>query len=131
MSIRKPKKTLYLTSIMMFLVLVSAPQLFAWVHQGDLIINSQADVEVIKNDLKEVTGDLIIKGSDITNLNQLLMLEKVDGNLTIKDTPNLKNLDGLSSLKTVDKKVDVNVQVAAPQFIPKKLRDLQRQKSIK
>ncbi len=131
MQVQDQKRNMSLIGIMMLLVLFSAPQLFAWVHQGDLVITKLSDIDVIKNDLKEVTGDLIISGADIKNLNQLFVLEKVGGNLSITDTPNLKNLDGLSSLKTVDKKVDMNVQVAGPQFIPKRLRALQRQKSIK
>ena len=115
-----------ITKIMLLFAIFTAPQLLAWVHQGDLIINSQADVDGIKNDLREVTGDLVISGADIQNLGQLLMLEKVGGNLTIKDTPNIKNYDGLSSLKTVAKKIDIDVQVEAPQFMPKRLREMQR-----
>ncbi len=125
---QKSFKRMSLTWILLASLLL-APQLFAWVHQGDLIITSQADINVIKSDLKEVTGDLIISGSDIRNLNQLFVLEKVGGSLSIKNTPNLKNLDGLSSLKTVAKNVELDVQVQAPQFIPKRLRQIDQLKN--
>ena len=127
----KSSRILFLTGIMMLLTIVAAPQLFAWVHQGDLILTKQSDIDVIKKDLTEVTGTITITGADITNLNQLFKLEKIGGDLIIKDTPNLKNLDGLSSLKKVDKKVNVDVEVPAPHFIPKRVRTMQQQQSIR
>lgn len=61
-------------------------------------LSTQAEVDAF--DCPVVTGTLTISGSDITNLSALSGLRKV-GQLVIENNPNLTNLDGLSSLDTI------------------------------
>lgn len=48
----------------------------------------------------EISGDLWVKGSDVSNLNGLNAITKVEGSLSVTQT-NLKNMLGLYSLQSV------------------------------
>jgi hypothetical protein len=48
-----------------------------------------------------VTGNLIISGDDISNLDRLSYLHNIQGSLTISGNSSLPNLDGLSSLEAI------------------------------
>jgi hypothetical protein len=76
------------------------------IYYGDLILSSQAEVDAFY--FTEITGSLIISGSDITNITRLSCLESVQGvhmlneaNLFIVNNPLLTNLDGLQNLTRV------------------------------
>ena len=69
------------------------------IHTGDLFLDSQAAVDAFS--YTEVTGELIISGSDINNLDGLSSLTKVK-TLDINNNPLLTNLDGLSALTAVE-----------------------------
>ncbi|MFA7444660.1 MAG: hypothetical protein WCY89_01840, partial [Flavobacteriaceae bacterium] len=49
----------------------------------------------------EISGDLVIQGSAITNLNGLANITSITGNLVINQTSALQNLNGLSGLQSV------------------------------
>jgi hypothetical protein len=69
------------------------------VCEGDITLSSQTEVDAFNCNV--VTGNLIISGSDITNLDGLASIRFIDGSLTISNNSSLTNLDGLSSLKTI------------------------------
>jgi hypothetical protein len=70
---------------------------------GDMSLTSQAQVDAFPATYgcAEITGTLTISGSDITHLDSLYFLTKVDGDLWISTNPNLTSLKGLSSLTYV------------------------------
>ncbi|MFN0013179.1 MAG: hypothetical protein ACKVU2_01410 [Saprospiraceae bacterium] len=62
-------------------------------------LNSQADVDAIANTgCQVVEGIIDINGQDITNLNGLRILEELNGDLYIRNCPDLLNLNGLNEL---------------------------------
>lgn len=69
-----------------------------------LYLTSQADVNNFKAQYPgctEIAGTLIINGGDITNLDGLNHIEKINVSLGIDQCYSLTNLDGLSSLKYI------------------------------
>jgi len=113
----------------LFLFLFMTPFLFmslkAQVYNGDLSLNTQADVDAFN--YTSVTGILFISSifsnianldhlstltsvgknlligrqNDLTNINGLSNLQSVAGILSISDCPRLLNIDGLSGLQSV------------------------------
>ncbi|MEO1257300.1 MAG: MopE-related protein [Bacteroidota bacterium] len=69
-------------------------------YMGNLAFYTQVDVDAFSQCYSVVDGNLIIQGSNITNLLNLSKLVEVSGNLTIQYT-GLADLDGLDSLKEV------------------------------
>ena len=62
-------------------------------------LRTQAEVNEFAG--TEIKGNLTIEGSDIYDLEPLLTLTSVDGDLSIYKNPALTNLDGLSNLTFV------------------------------
>ncbi|MFC2088909.1 choice-of-anchor D domain-containing protein, partial [Calditrichota bacterium] len=80
--------------------------------EGDFELNSQADVNNFgATGCNVVTGYLIIKGSDITNLDALSNLISV-GSLSVTKCAALINLDGLSNLISVSNLLDISVNAS-------------------
>jgi len=81
--------------------------------QGNLIINTQDDIEEFVNEFPNCTvieGDLRISsvssaGIAITDLRLLNNLVTVEGDLFINNVPFLFNLDGLENIQTVGEDV--------------------------
>jgi hypothetical protein len=71
----------------------------AQIFTGDLSLDSQAEVDAFN--FSEVTGDLLIKGSDIVNLSPLSTLTSVGERLNVDHNPLLTNINGLSALTSV------------------------------
>lgn len=67
---------------------------------GDVTLSSQAEVDNFATNYPGCTevGNLTISGNDITNLNELLSLQKIDGDLHIVNCPLLTNVNGLSNI---------------------------------
>jgi hypothetical protein len=93
------KKLTLATLFSIFLIL------YAYAHQpdevcpGNVTLTTQAEVNAFN--CTAVAGTLSISGNDITDLSPLSVLQIVGTGLEIHDNPNLINLDGLSSLKSV------------------------------
>jgi hypothetical protein len=70
---------------------------------GPITLTTQAEVNAFTTTYpcSEITGDLSISGSDVTNLDSLYRLTKIDGILTIESNDRLTNLDGLSALTSL------------------------------
>src|SRR5260221_13840711 len=67
---------------------------------GDITLTSQAEVDAFATTYAcaVITGTLTISGNDITNLDSLRFLPRVEHDLIISNNPNLIDLTGLSSL---------------------------------
>src|SRR5260221_12049517 len=67
---------------------------------GDVTLTSQAEVDAFAATYgcTVITGTLTISGNDITNLDSLRFLTRVEHDLIISNNPNLIDLTGLSSL---------------------------------
>src|SRR6187399_200044 len=50
---------------------------------------------------RAIQGDLTIQGTDMSDLSALSELRSVSGALTIRENPNLRNLEGLERLERV------------------------------
>src|SRR5258706_9600821 len=73
---------------------------------GNIALTSQAQVDAFPATYgcSVITGTLSISGSDITNLDSLYSITRIDGNpgnLSVTGNPMLKNINGLSSLSYV------------------------------
>lgn len=84
------------SSLLLSLLLTGPLSLSAQVYNGSLTLGSQAAVDAFS--YTEITENLTISGSDITNLNGLSSLAVVGGGLKISGNDLLTNLDGLSGL---------------------------------
>lgn len=70
----------------------------------DLVLRSQKDVDnFISNygNCTEIKGNLIVIGQDVTNLDGLHQIKKVNGYLQLYDLVSLTDIDGLSSLDSI------------------------------
>ncbi|WP_282086183.1 T9SS type A sorting domain-containing protein [Aquimarina algiphila] len=73
------------------------------ISNGDVILRNQSDINSFN--YYKINGDLIIEESSpnaITNLNALLGLYQITGNLSIKSNAQINNLDGLTNLIRLD-----------------------------
>src|SRR6267154_2055468 len=70
---------------------------------GDITLTSEAEVDAFAATYgcAVITGTLTISGDDITNLDSLHSLTRVEHDLIISNNPNLIDLTGLSSLTYV------------------------------
>lgn len=55
----------------------------------------------------EITGDVVIDGAALRNIDALVKLERIDGSLTVGPTLRLTSVGGLRSLRSVGKDLDV------------------------
>mgnify|MGYP005990780817 CR=1 FL=1 len=69
---------------------------------GDLILNSQAEVDAVGVDYPEcsIISGLVIDGDDITDLSPLSNISNVLGNIIIKNNNMLQTLEGLNNLSS-------------------------------
>ena len=79
---------------------------WAQVFTGDLTLSTQAEVDAFN--FVEVTGNLLISGGDIVNLNSMTSLVTVGGDLTVSNNPGLTSMIGLSNLVTVEDRLGVD-----------------------
>jgi hypothetical protein len=91
--------------ISLFYSFFKVPQLFSWVHTGNLQFTTQAELDNLNPGLTHVTGDLIIgppigSTTDIKNISILSALQSVGGNMSIIRITNLTNVDALAALKS-------------------------------
>ena len=63
--------------------------------------------EVNYPNCKTIEGDVRIKGDDITNLDGIHSITRIDGNIQIWLNPNLINLSGLSNLTSIGYYLDI------------------------
>ena len=98
--------------LLLSLCLAGLSSLSAQVHVGNLILNSQADVDAFA--YTEVTGTLAISSTDISNLDNLSSLTSVGAFLLIGDNGGLTNLDGLSSLTLVGGSITIVRNASLP-----------------
>lgn len=71
------------------------------VLKDSLVFRSQRELDIYKDSFEIIAGDLIIQGSDITDLSNLKTLIEVKGNVTIANNPLLKKLDGIQNLNII------------------------------
>lgn len=85
------------------LTLLIGFQANAQVYDGDIVLNTQAEVDsfAINCNCTTIAGDLDISGTQITNLNGLSALEYIERSLTIFSNELLNNLDGLNNLTSI------------------------------
>lgn len=94
--------------ILVFLVLLSS---LAAQGQctGSITLTSQAAVNAFPSTYPctEISGDVSISGNDITNLDSLFSVIKIDGNLGITSNGQLNNLSGLHGLTSVGGRLEI------------------------
>lgn len=71
------------------------------VYDGDITVNSQADVNSLPENITEITGKLDILGTEINDLSKFSSLTAIGGRLLIQDSDLLTDLSGLSSLQSI------------------------------
>ena len=67
-------------------------------YSGNLIFNSQADLDSFPSNYINVTGSVFIQNSDITDLTPLNNIQSIGGDLIISGNSNLISFDGLNNL---------------------------------
>ncbi len=70
-------------------------------YSGNLIFNSQADLDSFPSNYINVTGNLYIQNSDITDLSPLNNIQSVGSDIVISGNSNLTTLNGLNNLLTI------------------------------
>lgn len=73
--------------------------------QGDFYFSSQQQVDEFKMDFgncTEIPGNITINGADITNLDGLININTINGNLLFTENPSLVNINGLNNLRKID-----------------------------
>src|SRR5690606_2426626 len=96
------KTSIYFLLFIPFLFLFSTGK--GQCPSGNIGFYSQAEIDAFAinyPNCTEISGDLDINNSNITNLNGLSNLTSVGGSLYINST-NLTNLDGLSNLTSIE-----------------------------
>lgn len=96
--IQNLQNRILLVSLLWLLGISGLSTSFAQVFTGDLTLNTQSQVDNFA--YSQVTGNLVIDNSIISNLLGLSVLDTVGGNLVILNTP-LTNLDELINLESV------------------------------
>ena len=76
-----------------------------------ITFNTQAEIDNFQTDYlfcETITGNVIIEGNDISNLDGLNFVSTIIGNLTISNNPLLKNMIGFEGLNSVDGNLLIN-----------------------
>ncbi len=91
---------------------------------GDYYIEDNTDLQEL-NSFSEITGDLVILRSVLTNLNGLSNITSIGGDLRIQNNDVLVNLDGLSSLCSVGEGITIedNPELCTASASAEALRD--------
>ena len=71
-------------------------------------LRSQDAIDSFPGGCDVVGGDVIISGSEITNINALRNIRFIEGNLIVRDNPVLLTLEGLGSLKGISGGLDIH-----------------------
>ena len=85
-----------------FLILYFNPSISAQIE-----LSTQAEVDAWDQSITDLTEDVIINGSDITNIDAFSMLTDIQSKLEIISNPVLTNIDGLSGLKKVSGSINI------------------------
>ena len=101
-----------------FLILLScffSNAIFAQCPSGNLTLSSQTEVNDFATDYPGCTAipagiELTISGSGITNLDGLLVLIEINGNLEIEDCDDLTSLAGLQNITTVNPDGEIEIE---------------------
>jgi hypothetical protein len=115
--IRKFQKLIYMKNInilfcrIFFVFLLSYQGICAQVHQGDIVLRRQSQVDsfrLIYGSITGLTGSLVIGAydtthlSDIHNLDSLSSIKGVGGSFYVANTKSLRDLQGLTNLNFVN-----------------------------
>ena len=77
-------------------------------YTGNQLLTTQVEVDAIaENPFTRLDGDLEITGPDIVNLDQLICLKHVNGNLLLHENPSMTSSDGLRHVREVEKNLHV------------------------
>ena len=79
---------------------------------NDIVLTSQGEVDNFTTtypNCTTITGNLMISGDNITNLQGLSQIETITGSLNIRLNPNLTSLDGLGPLNFVNENSDIRI----------------------
>jgi hypothetical protein len=109
---KKPQKILATIISLIILTLFSSP-VWAQVWNGDYTVGNESDIAALSG-YTEVTGNLTIENTALTNLTGLETLTSVGGTLTI-NLNSLLSLNGLEGLTSVGGNLDIrnNVSLAS------------------
>lgn len=95
-------------NLIRIIILVSSTLLFPLINLSQSCwvwaLNSQQEIDSFQDDHPGCTmidGDLVIEGSDITNLDSLIVITSIEGQLWIKHNPALLSLSGLDSISFI------------------------------
>ncbi len=89
------------------------------IFAGDVTLNSQDTLDVFTQTYTAITGNLIINDSldnNITNLDSLIGLTEVGGNLSIQSNASLTSLSGLDSLTEIGGNLEISTNIALADF---------------
>ena len=67
----------------------------------DVILYDQGDIEALAG-VVEIVGDVVVRGSLLTDFSGLSSLERVHGNVVVQDNATLTSFAGLSALREID-----------------------------
>lgn len=70
-------------------------------YSGNLIFNTQADLDSFPSNYINVTGNLYIQNSDITDLSPLANIQSVGGDILITGNNDLVSINGLNNLLAI------------------------------
>src|SRR5690606_35451153 len=90
--------------IQLLLFLFIGINMFGQCPTTNLPFVSQAQVDsfiVLNPNCTEITGDLVIQGAWITNLNGLANITSITGNLIINQASSLQTVNGLNSIQSI------------------------------
>lgn len=99
-----------LQAIALLLLLFSLNIQAQTTYSGNLIFNSQADLDSFPSNYINVTGNLYIQNSDITDLTPLNNIQSIGSDLVISGNSSLTTFDGLNNLISIgdDLKISSN-----------------------
>jgi hypothetical protein len=104
--VMKKLKTLSILLTIFFLTLVYSKPSNAQVCQGDITLSTQAQVDGFA--CTQLIGNLTISGDDVTNLNGLSSLRRIQGQLLITNNANLITVDGLPALDSIGQGIEIS-----------------------
>lgn len=83
--------------------------LSAQVYDGDIILNTQAEVDSFPQtcNCTAITGFLNISGTEIQNLDSLYSLTFIERYVTIAENEQLTSLEGLSNIVTIAEDLEI------------------------
>jgi hypothetical protein len=70
-----------------------------------IVLSSQMEIDNFRynyTDCNIIDGNVVIEGNDITQLDSLFVLSAINGNLEIRNSPVLSNIEGLQNLSEIN-----------------------------